>query len=50
MPTGRVLVHEGGSARVIASGIFPTGIAVHPATGDVYIALLGNRILRAPVR
>lgn len=48
-PSGRIKVHDGSTSRIVASGIqAPTGVAVDPRTGEVYVAGLGGVILRLP--
>ena len=45
-PTGRVKIYDGTTSTVVASGFAPTGVAIEPGSGDIYVALLGGRILR----
>jgi hypothetical protein len=47
-PTGRVRLYDSGTntTRILGSGFAPTGLAIEPASGDVYVALFGGRILR----
>src|SRR5262249_52478155 len=41
--TGQVTLYEGGARRVLVAGIAPTGLAIHPTSGQIYAALLGGR-------
>jgi hypothetical protein len=51
MSTGRVVVYEGGTPRVVVSGVAATAVAIHPMTGDIYTTLLfSGRLLRVPMR
>ena len=51
-PNGTVTLQAGDGRRVLASGVTPIGLAVHPRTGDIYVSAnvpqLGGRILRIP--
>ena len=46
--TGQVRLVEGNSNRVIATGITPTGVAIHPSTGDIYVSLGTGTIALIP--
>ena len=51
-PSGRLRVYEDPVGRTLATGlVFPTGMALDPQTGDMYVAEpFAGQIRRVPVR
>ena len=49
VPSGRVLVHDGPSRRLVASGLnLPVAVTQDPASGSLFVATLGGVIFRFP--